>query len=220
MRSRRAIASTRRSGLTPKPTAKNFDINDYAGNITVYKVDQILQFDPTNMKSATAIVENSDTSQINVDMTSLKTELFRTKANYDLRFNVKLSNDDSNNDDDTNSNEKIYGIGFLFILNDKKTKYDVIMYCNTNENQIQVPLESSLSFNLNDSFFLFGENSYSSLTINHPIVSIEYNDYLQILLNNMPFGLQRIFGDLTFSNVLSIVSYDYNETTGSCLLRN
>ncbi|EDR22676.1 hypothetical protein EDI_250140 [Entamoeba dispar SAW760] len=143
------------------------------------------------MKSDTAIVENSDTSQINVDMTSLKTELFRTKANYDLRFNVKLSNDDNNdNNDDTNINEKIYGIGFF------------------------------LSFNLNDSFFLFGENSYSSLTINHPIVSIEYNDYLQILLNNMPFGLQRIFGDLTFSNVLSIVSYDYNETTGSCLLRN
>ncbi|BFU19530.1 hypothetical protein CL6EHI_125500 [Entamoeba histolytica] len=217
MRSRRTLASTRKSGLTPKPTAKNFDINDYAGNITVYKVDQILQFDPTNMKSATAIVENSNTSQINVDMTSLKTELFRTKANYDLRFNVKLSNDD-NDDDDDNTNEKIYGIGFLFLINDKKTKYDVIMYCNTNENQIQVPLESSLSFNLNDSFFLFGENAYSSLTINHPIVSIEYNDYLQILLNNMPFGLQRILGDFTFSNVLSIVSYDYNETTGSCYL--
>ncbi|BFU22474.1 hypothetical protein EHI2019_001287000 [Entamoeba histolytica] len=200
MRSRRTLASTRRSGLTPKPTAKNFDINDYAGNITVYKVDQILQFDPTNMKSATAI-----------------TELFRTKANYDLRFNVKLSNND-NNDNNDNTNEKIYGIGFLFLINDKKTKYDVIMYCNTSESQIQVPLESSLSFNLNDSFFLFGENAYSSLTINHHIVSIEYNDYLQILLNNMPFGLQRILGDFTFSNVLSIVSYDYNETTGSCYL--
>ncbi|GAB1222402.1 hypothetical protein ENUP19_0107G0011 [Entamoeba nuttalli] len=93
------------------------------------------------------------------------------------------------------------------------------MYCNTSESQIQVPLESSLSFNLNDSFFLFRENAYSSLIINHQIVSIEYNDYLQILLNNMPFSLQRIFGDLTFSNVLSIVSYSYNETTGSCLLR-
>ncbi|GAB1222403.1 hypothetical protein ENUP19_0107G0012 [Entamoeba nuttalli] len=61
------------------------------------------------MKSATTIVWNSDSSQINVDMITLKTDLFRTKANCDLRFNVKLSTDDSSNDD-TKINENIYGI--------------------------------------------------------------------------------------------------------------
>ncbi|GAB1219367.1 hypothetical protein ENUP19_0021G0035 [Entamoeba nuttalli] len=69
----------------------------------------ILQFESSDMKSATTIVWNSDSSQINVDMITLKTDLFRTKANCDIRFNVKLSTDDSSNDD-TKINENIYGI--------------------------------------------------------------------------------------------------------------
>lgn len=131
-----------------------------------------------------------------------------------LEFNIQAI-------DKSESSDPLYGIAFEFRPIDDSMMYGVylIIYTKSNNitNQISLHLEN-ISYselgNLDSSTFVFGDKTYDGSQ--QPLVTIEFGNFNQITLNELPFALHNVFGENTQRNVYVIKQFRIVNNAGTC----
>lgn len=147
----------------------------------------------------------------------LMTEDNATPAIRRFEFNVKAINRAEKTD-------PAYGIAFEFrpITGSKMYGVYLIVYTETVSdektitNQISMYLENISYSELNEmgsTTFVFGDKVYDGTK--RPLVTIEYGNFNQITLNELPFALHNMFGENTQRNVYVITQFHIQESVGA-----
>lgn len=192
---------------TTGASRKEFNIQEH--EVCIHDVDTITPFQYLNPLN----IDEYGNYILTKRILTMKIELSDFEYDYDLKFNVAMIDDVENNVE----NPPIYGIGFSLVkdTNIDTNSYKVRCYCyDPNGDRIQFEIENTPLENLtfNDPTLIFGAYEFSGSKSPKPLVTIDCSKKMQITLNNIPYALERIFGDHNLKNVYKIREYSIEKT--------
>lgn len=208
----RTLNSRKITPGTPTHNDSVVDINSLIRNVHEIALAEIYTGD-----DMLNVEQSDDNSNTNLCRMLVAQKLAMTNKGQQqvcrLEFNVKTINKSGPSD-------PAYGIAFEFRPITDSMMYGVylIIYTKSGDitNQISLYLEN-ISYSelggLDSTTFIFGDKTYDGTK--RPLVTIEFGNFNQITLNELPFALHNVFGENTQRNVYVITQFRIINNAGT-----
>lgn len=192
--------------LKTEPIKKAFNPDDY--DKCIHEVKTIKAFSE-NMEDIKKDVQGN--YNITKAMLMAKIRLSDFNFDYDMKFNVIPY------DEKETESTLSWGLGFRFTRNrDMDTNsYLITAYFICDDDQMlecEICNTELINLSYDENAIVLGDYESNGTRSNYPTVIIDCSKNIRIIMNNMPFGLENLFGEKPVKNLFKIKQYSFVNT--------